>query len=230
MSKVQDSLSPLEQKLAAIPAIDPSAEHEIDKLRLVLQGQLGTPAQRSMLLRIIKSTKLPAGHKNLTLVLAETLGDAKTRDIASRRHSYITNLSAAQAAIRAARKQREKERQKRSNRENRAEHRRIKREKQAQREARMAAQQRMTETAPPEGTFFTAPLRTFRTAARGLNIGDLVAGHDNMIVHDEIALEPILRTPAPAFTEAEMARLFGAGTPNTTGTLNTGGAGDVRPL
>lgn len=44
----------IEEALDQLTPVQPSAEHEVDVLRLVLTGQRGTEAQRNALLRIIK--------------------------------------------------------------------------------------------------------------------------------------------------------------------------------
>lgn len=221
MSKDQEPLSPLEQKLEAIPALDPSAEHEIDKLRLVLQGQLGTPAQRSMLLRIIKSTKLPAGHKNLTMVLAEKLGDAKTQHLATNRHSYITCLSPTQQRLRQERRNRERERMKQKTKEQRAfarqQHREIVAAAQAaraQRAALRAAAEATTRTAIHDELVIDPPPPPTATRTGAINLGDIIRVRGNL----------------------ETARITDRGTtvvapPPTAGfDVAAGGTGETRPF
>jgi hypothetical protein len=50
-------MSLLETALLRAPGIDPHAEHEIDTLRCILQGTVGTKAQRAMVIRVLKQVE-----------------------------------------------------------------------------------------------------------------------------------------------------------------------------
>lgn len=66
--------SPLELALRKAQAIQPNAEHEIDVLRQVLRGELGTDDQRSVLIRIIKQNTVPATERKAIAKLFINLG------------------------------------------------------------------------------------------------------------------------------------------------------------
>lgn len=71
----------IEALLEHQPQVDAECEHEIDTLRLILQGRLGTKDQRGLLQRILSQHKSP---KNLAHRLASKL-DMGTDSV---RHSY----------------------------------------------------------------------------------------------------------------------------------------------
>lgn len=50
-------MSILESALLNVRGIDPHAEHEIDTLRSILQGTIGTKAQRAMIIRVLKQVE-----------------------------------------------------------------------------------------------------------------------------------------------------------------------------
>lgn len=69
-------LSRLEARLDKVRAIDPHAEHQISILRMILQGAIGTPAQRALIIRIVKQ-HTPT-NKCWFQRLATSLGDSRT--------------------------------------------------------------------------------------------------------------------------------------------------------
>lgn len=74
-------MSALEDMLRAAQPIQPTCEHEIDVLRDVLRGQLGTADQRSALIRIIKQNT-PDVHtrKGLVKLMTNLRANPATRN------------------------------------------------------------------------------------------------------------------------------------------------------
>lgn len=77
----------LEHRLMTLPRIDPAAEHEVDLLRLILQGKAGTSAQRAMLIRVIKQNR--SKSRGWSSRLAQKLGNVAGSEEHRNRNTYI---------------------------------------------------------------------------------------------------------------------------------------------
>lgn len=72
-------LSRLEARLNKVGPIDPHAEYQISILRMILQGVIGTPVQKAMLIRIVKQYT-QTSNKSWYLKLAASLGAGNLMD------------------------------------------------------------------------------------------------------------------------------------------------------